>query len=540
MLQGMRCLPRQHATGRLVVAVALLIALASGASGAEPAPRPNVVVIVADDMGFSDLGSYGGEIETPHLDALAQNGLRFTQFYTTGRCWPTRAALLTGYYAQQVRRDFLTHPLAGEMTRPPWAMLLPAMLRTAGYRSYHSGKWHIDGMPLQNGFDRSYLLEDQGRFFSPLAHYEDDQPLPPVPPGSGYYATTAIADRAIAHLADHQRAHAGTPFFQLVAFTAPHYPLHALPEDVARYRDRYLGGWDDVRNDRWSRMQDLGLVRGPLSAVEYEVGPPYDFPWDIFGPGEINRPKPWPLLTDGQREFQAMKMSLHAAMVDRMDREVGRLLHQLRAMDVLDDTLVFFLADNGASSEIMVRDDGHDPAARPGSAPTHYCLGPGWSTVGNTPFRRHKTWVHEGGIATSLVAHWPRGIAARGALRETPGHVIDLVPTVLELAGVQSSPAPQGPRRPGRSLVPALVGSGGSVSRDLLWWLHEENRAIRVGDWKLVSARSDGGAWELYDLARDRAESDDLARDMPWKVRELSRLWLHKARQFARDAESLN
>jgi arylsulfatase A-like enzyme len=411
------------------------------------------------------------------------------------------------------------------------------MLRPAGYRSYHSGKWHMDGMPLQNGFDRSYLLEDQGRFYSPLAHYEDDQPLPPVPPGSGYYATTAIADRAIAHLADHQRAHPGTPFFQLVAFTAPHFPLHALPEDIARYRDLYQGGWDDVRNDRWSRIQDMGLVRGPLSAVEYEVGPPYDFPWGIFGPGEVNRPKPWPLLTDEQREFQAMKMSLHAAMVDRMDREVGRLLDQLRAMRVLDDTLVFFLADNGASSEIMVRDDGHDPAAPPGSAPTHYCLGPGWSTVGNTPFRRHKTWMHEGGIATSLVAHWPRGIAARGALRETPGHVIDLVPTVLELAGVPPPSFPHGPRRSGRSLVPALVGSG-AVSREFLWWLHEENRAIRVGDWKLVSARADGGAWELYDLGRDRAESDDLARDMPWKVRQLARLWLQKARQFARDAES--
>jgi arylsulfatase A-like enzyme len=224
-------------------------------------------------------------------------------------------------------------------------------------------------------------------------------------------------------------------------------------------------------------------------------------------------------------------------MIDRMDREIGRLLEQLKAMKAYEDTLIFFLSDNGASAEIMVRDDGHDPAARPGSAPTHYCLGPGWSTVGNTPFRRHKTWMHEGGIATSLDAHWPRGIAARGALRETPGHVIDLVPTVLELAGVPPPSFPHGPRRSGRSLVPALVGSG-AVSREFLWWLHEENRAIRVGDWKLVSARADGGAWELYDLGRDRAESDDLARDMPWKVRQLARLWLQKARQFARDAES--
>jgi arylsulfatase len=280
----------------------------------------------------------------------------------------------------------------------------------------------------------------------------------------------------------------------------------------------------------------MGLVRGPLSAVEYDVGPPYDFPWRIFGPGEVNRPMPWPSLSSKQREFQAMKMALHAAMVDRMDREVGRVLDQLRAMDALENTLVFFLSDNGASSEIMVRDDGHDKDAPPGSAPTHYCLGPGWSTVGNTPFRRHKTWMHEGGIATSLLAHWPRGTAARGALRETPGHVIDLVPTILQLAGVPASSLPQGPPRPGRSLVPALVGDG-VVDRDLLWWLHEENRAIRVGDWKLVSARADGGTWELYDLGRDRAESDDLARDLPWKARELGRLWTQRARQFALDAE---
>jgi arylsulfatase len=515
--------------------VALAVSVAAAATAGERPARPNVVVILADDMGFSDLGSYGGEIETPNLDALARGGLRFTQFYNTGRCWPTRGALLTGYYAQQIRRDDLPwHPTV-DMTRPRWAVLLPQMLRPAGYRSYHSGKWHVDGMPLAGGFDHSYLLEDQGRYFSPLSHYEDDQPLPPVPPDSGYYATTAIADHAIGQLVDHQRTHAGQPFFQFIAFTAPHFPLQALAEDIDRYRHRYLAGWDEVRSERWDRIRDSGLVAGPLSPVEYEVGPPYDFPWRVFGPGEINRPRPWEDLTSEQRDFQATKMAIHAAMVDRMDREVGRVLEQLRTMDVLENTLIFVLSDNGASSEIMVRDDGHDRAAPPGSAATHLCLGPGWSTVGNTPFRRHKTWMHEGGIATPLIVHWPAGIAARGELRRTPGHVIDLVPTILQVAGASLPRFPRAPPPPGRSLVAALAGDV-DVARPYLWWLHEENRAIRVGDYKLVSARADGGAWELYDLGRDRAESSDLARDMPWKVLELARLWMAKARRFAVDA----
>jgi arylsulfatase A-like enzyme len=515
--------------------IALVLCLGTSATAVEPAARPNVVVILADDMGYSDLGSYGGEIDTPNLDELARGGLRFTQFYNTGRCWPTRGALLTGYYAQQIRRDDLPGHPNHDVTRPRWAVLLPEMLRPAGYRSYHSGKWHVDGMPLAGGFDRSYLLEDQGRYFSPLAHYVDDHPLAPVPPDSGYYATTAIADYALRQLAEHQGAHAGQPFFQFIAFTAPHFPLQALEEDIARYRNRYQAGWDYVRNERWDRIRDMGLVAGALSAVEYDVGPPYDFPWRIFGPGEINRPKPWPRLTPEQRELQATKMAIHAAMIDRMDREVGRVLNQLRAMNVLENTLIFVLSDNGASSEIMVRDDGHDPTAAPGSAATHLCLGPGWSTVGNTPFRRHKTWMHEGGIATPLVVHWPAGIAARGEVRRTPGHVIDLVPTILQVAGVPASSLPGGPRRPGRSLVPALA-TDAVVGRPYLWWLHEENRAIRVGDYKLVAARADGGAWELYDLERDRAESVDLARDMPWKVRELQRLWMAKAKQFAIDA----
>ncbi len=504
-------------------------------SSSAVAERPNVLVILADDLGFSDLGCYGGEIETPNLDRLAAGGLRFTQFYNTARCWPTRAALLTGYYAQQVRRDVLPGIRSGGGgRRPDWAPLLPKMLGPAGYRSYHSGKWHIDGMPLENGFDRSYYLRDQGRFFNPKVHHEDDRKLPPIEPGTDYYATTAIADHAIRCLKEHAKHHADRPFFHYLAFTAPHFPLHALPEDIARYRQRYLKGWDAVRTARWRRIQEMGIVTTGLSDVERDVGPPYHFPDALqkLGPGEVNRPLPWNELTDRQREFQATKMAIHAAMIDRTDREIGRVLTQLRAMKVFDNTLILFLSDNGASAEIMVRDDGHDPSAAPGSAATYLCLGPGWSTACNTPFRRHKTWVHEGGIATPLVAHWPRGIAARGELRHNPGHVIDLVPTILELAGgkrfstIGDKPVPP---PPGKSLVPAFARDG-SVPHDDLWWLHEGNRAIRIGNWKLVAAK--GEPWELYDLSTDRAETENLAAEHPEKVQRLEQAWLQRMSEF--------
>jgi arylsulfatase len=499
---------------------------------------PNVLVILADDMGFSDLGCYGGEIQTPNLDGLAANGLRFTQFYNTARCWPTRAALLTGYYAQQVRRDTVPGvPSGGKGVRPAWAPLLPAMLKPLGYRSYHSGKWHLDGKPLEVGFDHSYRLEDAGRNFSPKGHFEDDQKLPPVERGTGYYSAAAIADHAIAQLREHAEQHAGEPFFEYVAFVTPHFPLQAPQDDIVKYLGRHDAGWEAIRAERWKRIQELGIVRGTLSEPERNVGPPYDFPKQVaqFGPGEVNRPIPWDELTDEQQVFQAMKMAIHAAMVDRIDQEVGRLLDELRASKAFENTLVLFLSDNGASAEMMVRDDGHDPAAAPGSADTHLCLGPGWSTVANTPFRRHKTWVHEGGISTPLVAHWPKGIAAKGELRHDPGHVIDLVPTVLELAGGDPiATAENGPPRPGRSLVPAFTKDG-SVTHEFLWWLHEGNRAIRVGDWKLVAA-GENAPWELYDLAHDRTETTDLAAKYPEKVRELEKLWTAKRDEFFAEA----
>jgi arylsulfatase len=499
-------------------------------------PRPNVLLIVADDLGFSDIGCYGGDIATPNLDGLAADGLRFTQFYNTARCWPSRAAILTGYYAQQVRRDTVPGVKSGsEGTRPSWAPLLPELLRPLGYRSYHSGKWHLDGKPLDNGFDHSYSVNDHDRLFAPRALTQDDVPLPPVAKDSGYYTTTAIATAAIDQLKEHAARHAAEPFFAFVAFTSPHFPLQAPAEDIARYRQHYLRGWDVMRDERWQRMRELGIGGNSLSAIERNVGPPYANPQAIvtLGPGEANRPLPWAELTDAQRAFQADKMAVHAAMVDRMDREIGRLLDQLRASGALDNTLVLFLSDNGASAEIMIRGDGHDPHAECGTGATFLCLGPGWSCMANTPFRRHKTWVHEGGISTPLIVHWPRGMAARGELRHTPAHVIDLAPTILELAG-GSKPAKWKdelvPPAPGKSLLP-LLAKDGSLSRDWLWWQHEGNRALRSGDWKIVAAGT-SSPWELYDLSHDRAESKNLAAGNPEKVRELAEIWTGQTEAF--------
>lgn len=520
-----------------------LLASAPSPHAAPAASKPNIVFILADDMGFSDAGCYGGEIATPNLDALARHGLRFTQFYNTTRCWPSRAALLTGYYAQQIHRDALPDAPGGNSgRRQPWARLLPDFLKPAGYRSYHSGKWHIDGRVLAGGFDRSFNMNNQGNYFSPARNTIDDKPVTPSGDPTGYYATIAVADHAIECLKDHSANYPNQPFFQYIAFIAPHFPLHALPQDIARYRDRYLGGWEAMREARFRRQKEMGIVKTTLSALEPNVGPPYAFPEaiELLGPGEVNRPLPWSELTDEQRRFQATKMAIHAAMVDRMDQEIGRIIAQLRAMKALDNTIIFFASDNGASAEIMVRDGGHDPSAPAGSAKSYLCLGPGFSSACNTPFRRHKTWVHEGGISTPLIVHWPAGIRARGELRHTPGHVIDFVPTVLELAGIQKPAVWNGkpiPDAPGCSLARAFTDDV-TIPRESLWWYHEGHRAVRVDDWKLVSAK--GEPWELYDLRTDRAEQNNLAAKMPAKVRELERVWQQQTDRYTQLArESL-
>ncbi len=505
--------------------------------------KPNFLVIIADDLGFSDAGCYGGEIATPNLDSLAAGGLRFTQFYNTARCWPTRSALITGFYPQQIRRDGTVgapRSYGGGGKRPAWAKSVAEYLRPAGYRTYHSGKWHIDDKPLQCGFDRSNETSRGPGFFESIKKKDRDP---------SYYRTIDTAQFAIDCLKEHAKAYSDQPFFQYVAFHAPHFPLHALPEDIAKYRDRYMDGWDALRTQRHARQQELGLELAKLSPLEPDVGPPYAFPEQIeqLGPGEINRPLPWDQLTDRQRQFQAAKMEIHAAMVDRMDQEIGRVLQQLRAMGAFEDTLILFVSDNGASAEIMVRGDGHDPSAPMGSAETYLCLGPGFSSAANTPFRRHKTWVHEGGTSTPFIVHWPAGLEAAGELRNNVAHVIDIAPTLLDLADVKVESS--GPPMEGKSLVPALEDRDAELHDDL-WFSHEGNHALRQGDWKVIysnksrpfpfnrseqqSPERDG--WALYNLSTDRAEQIDLSKEKTGLTNRLIDRWFHLRDRFLSQA----
>jgi len=513
----------------------LLFSLGLAAINLPGTPPPNVLMILVDDLGYSDLGCYGSEIETPNLDNLAANGLRYTQFYNTGRCWPTRSSLLSGYYAQQINRDAMPGTKGGgQGKRPAWAPLLPELLKPAGYRSYHSGKWHIDGQVMTGGFVRSWFVGSQNNFFSSQGNRINDKPYKPTQVEDNYYSTTATASHAIECLQDHQANHANKPFFHYLAFIAPHFPLHAQAEDIAKYKDRYLSGWDQLREERFTKQKKIGLHKTTLSALEPEVGPPYAFPQAIerLGSGEVNRPLAWNTLTDEQKRFQATKMAIHAAMIDRIDQEIGRVIKQLKKMEAYENTLILFASDNGASAEIMVRGGGHDPDAPMGSEKSYLCLGPGFSSASNTPFRRHKTWVHEGGISTPLIAHWPNGIEDRGMLRHTPGHVIDVVPTILDLAGI---PKPKTwnktpvPPAPGMSLVPSF-SSDQTVERDSIWWMHDGHRAIRQGNYKLVSAKNE--PWALYDLQSDRAESNDLSQKMPGLKKKLEKLWNDKVIQF--------
>jgi arylsulfatase A-like enzyme len=503
-----------------------------------PSRKPNFVVILADDMGYSDAGCYGGDIDTPNLDRLASRGIRFTQGYSTARCGPSRSCLLAGYYAQQTACDVMT---PGKT--PAWTRFVPEYLKPLGYRSYHSGKWHIKFRPLTGvGFDHSYTLLDENRYFTPQKHELDQEPLPAVKAEDNFYLTTNIAEHAVRFLKRHSTDHSNDPFFLYLAFTSPHFPLHALREDIERYRDRFAEGWDTARELRLQRMRRMGIVNCGLAPLEPAIRPPWNTPeaqlLDKIGPGEVMRAVPWSTLTAEQKKLQRTKMAIHAAMITRMDREIGRVVDQLRAMDALRDTVILFLSDNGASAEQIIRGDGHAAAAPPGSARSYLCLGPGWASAANTPFRLHKSWVHEGGIASPVIVHWPAGIRDNGKLRHDPCHFIDVLPTVVDLAGGKSDSlrAPGGPPLPGRSIAPALLGDG-SVERDFLYFNHSNNRAIRAGDWKLVAA-GQTGPWELYDLRADRGEQNNLARAQPDRVRQMAALWKERDEEYVKVREA--
>lgn len=498
----------------------LLVWLALLAGVMAAGERPNLVVILADDLGYSDLGCYGSRIQTPNVDGLAAAGLRFSNFYNTGRCWPTRTSLMTGYYYEQV------DPKA-KGTR-----MLPQYLKPLGYRSYHSGKWHVQGtQPCRDGgYERSFRIADHDRFFSPKRLDLDDKPLPPVEPGSDYYLTTDIAGRAIGFLGEHAEKHAEDPFFLYLAFTCPHFPLHALEKDIEVYRDAYSDGWDVERKRRRQRLKELGLVDAAYAPREEKIAAKWSLPEKELqaqiGPGESGFAVAWDSLTDEQKSYQATKMAIHSAMVHRMDIEIGRVIGQLKKMGAYDNTLIVFFADNGASAEQIIRGDKHDKTAPLGSGGSYLCLGPGWSTAANTPMRLHKHWNHEGGIATPMVAHWPKGITDRGAIRETPGHVVDLLPTLVDLAGgevktIRATPEPA--PLPGVSLAPVFKGEG--IEREFLYWNHAKNRALRIGDWKAVYTPYHGDKWELYHLGKDRGEVNDLAAKEPERLKGMVSRW---------------
>ena len=510
---------------------------AATALRAAPVKKSNFLLILADDMGFSDAGCYGGDIDTPNLNRLAARGVRFTQGYSTARCGPSRSSLLTGYYAQQTASDIMT---LGNV--PDYTRFLPDHLRPLGYRSYHSGKWHLRFTPLEGvGFDHSYTLLDEDRYFTPRRLELDGEPLPQPKPEDRYYSTVAIADHAVRFLQEHARKHADAPFFLYLAPHAPHFPLQAMAEDIEKYKDRFAEGWDTARERKLARMRRMGLVNCALPPLEPEMWTNWNTPdaelIAAIGRGEVTRAVPWSSLTPEQKSFQRTKMAIHAAMITRMDLEIGKVLAQVQAMGAERDTVVVFLSDNGASSEQLIRGDGHDATAPPGSASSFLGLGPGWSTCSNTPLRLHKSWVHEGGIATPMVVHWPNGIKSQNVLRHDPCHFVDILPTIVDLAGgAPTKDVSSGaPPLAGRSLAPALVKDG-AAPHEFLYFNHNNNRAIRVGDWKLI-ATGEAGPWELYDLSKDRCELKNLAAAQPDRAQQLADLWHKHDRAVVRARE---
>jgi len=541
----------RSSTARLALALALAgIALSTvGCGEPEPGGRPDIVLIMADDMGFSDLGSYGGEIDTPNLDRLAANGLRFSHFYNTARCCPTRASLLTGLYAHQAA---IGH-MMGDDGLPGYrgdlaanAVTIAEALGSAGYGTYLSGKWHVTrhvghwsgneeltsthNWPLQRGFDRFYgTIHGGGSFFDPITLTEGNEPLelqPPSDPAAPvYYYTDAISENAARFVRDHAGGdRAGNPLFLYVAYTAPHWPLHALPEDIARYRGRYAAGWDEIRARRHARLTELGLI---------------DESW-LLAARDPSVPA-WEEVPEDERPWFERAMEVYAAQIDRMDAGIGTVVEALEAAGRLDNTLILFLADNGGCAEVLTDRwsglhiprhaldgspvaIGNDTSVLPGPESSYQSYGPHWAQVSNTPFRLYKHWVHEGGIASPLIAHWPERIGEGGGIVGETAHVIDLMATALDAAGASHpGSASGGDSLPveGVSLIPAFRDQ--PLEREAVFWEHEGNRAVRSGKWKLVSRYP--GDWQLFDLIADRTESHDLAAAEPQRVAALAALW---------------
>lgn len=503
--------------------------------------RPNILLIMADDMGYSDIGCYGSEINTPNLNRLAINGLRFSQFYNTSRCCPTRASLMTGLYPHQagighMMNDRGTDGYRGDLNRQ--SVTIAEVLRAAGYATFMSGKWHVTrqvghwsgdssltskhNWPMQRGFEKFYgTITGAGSFYDPITLTTGNEPAKPNT--EDYYYTDAISSKAIQFIKEHDKV--DQPFFGYIAYTAPHWPLHALPEDIARYEGRYNIGWDSLRRERLARMQEMGLIKADWALTERDERVPA---W------EVAEDKAW----------QSRRMEVYAAQIDRMDQGIGKIIKALEEHEVLENTLIFFLADNGGCAEELSEGWGK-PLFRPeksrrgeevifgnehrevmpGPEETYQSYGVPWANASNTPFRMYKHYVHEGGISTPLIVHWPSGISDKGAWRAEPGHLIDIMATCVDVSQADypetyanESIQPM----EGMSLLPSFTKD--SLRREAIYFEHEGNRAIRKGKWKLV-AKGREGDWELYDMEKDRSETQNLATEYPELVKELSDMW---------------
>jgi arylsulfatase A-like enzyme len=503
------------------------------------ASKPNIVLILNDDMGFSDIGCYGGEVETPNLDRLAAGGLRFSQFYNTARCSPSRASLLTGLHPHQTGIGVLTYDFgpegyAGNLNRS--CVTIAEALKPSGYRSYLSGKWHVagnltqptDSWPMQRGFDGFYgTIIGAGSFYDPNTLTRGNENIEhEATRDSSFFYTDAISDQAVEFIRSHRREHADKPFFQYVAYTAPHWPLHAHDDDIARYKGRFDKGWDALREERLARLVQSGILDKAWGLSDRDPTQP---PWTQA------RHKEWLLRC----------MEVYAAQIDRMDQGIGRIVRELEQSAQLDNTLVIFMSDNGACAEdipegvtvdelvnkLMIAKAntragepvhfGNNPQRMPGPENTYQSYGTAWANLSNTPFRLYKHWIHEGGISTPLIFHWPAGIQGRNEVRHSPGYLPDIMATVLDVTGTAYPSQWQGHAiapLEGHSLGPTFQQE--QASRPPMFWEHEGNAAVRIGSWKLVRKYPD--PWELYDLERDRTELNDVASAHPDRVRDMA------------------
>ena len=467
---------------------------------ADPPTRPNIVIIVCDDMGFSDLGCYGGEIDTPHLDALAAGGVRMVDFHNNAKCSETRASLLTGLWHQQTKN-----------LKNPNHVTLAEVLGSAGYRSLMVGKWHVAGEPVARGFDRYFgFLGGCINFFNGLDWGSGENLMrldtDPYEAPEGFYSTDAFTDYAIDFLSE--SADPEEPFFLYLAHNAPHFPLQAPEETIAKYRGRYQNGWDELRKQRYERLRALGLI---------------DQTWRLSG--RDAKVEAWQELSEAEKSFMEPMMAVYAAMVDRLDQNIGRLVKHLRETNRLDNTLLCFFSDNGACPyERLIGD-----VMEPGPEKSNIAYDARWANACNTPLRNYKQYAHHGGTLTPMIVHWPDGIQARGEINHATGHLVDLMPTCVELAGATYPTEFDGHEvlpMEGVSLVNAWTATSQDPRQEPIFWEFSGNHAVRDGKWKLVAERSKD--WELYNVAADRCETDDVSDEYPEVVRRLAKqydLW---------------